>query len=522
MSEKNSGKKRMTGIRQKNIIITLVSAAVLCAAAVIAIVFQISHLTVPSTEEESTQETTAETEPQTVPVAEAEPAVETEAPGKFDSLEYYSATGGIQTVSELSQAGYVTSAQDYVPGSFTIGRVETPFTLPDYFSYRSKFNPANYKYTSIPAMRAYMDYFLCDDGRSINVLDSGGNIVAEGVDELTPVYQRDRNGNPLFTKDGKYYYIIEGTGTLAEVNFDPDFGTALSYSYSKADMENPAKLYRFYVDKEEIRLFSLLDGTDVTSFVNRVVELKGEEQLKVETERVPPYEKRVCDVRLWGYMDAAGNEVIQAQYYFASEFNADGYAFVTLQDGHMQMIDRTGAVVLDPYGRKFNQETNIDNLVVDGIYLPETFGEESIGMFRFDHGLMRVVRGLYDYYALGIRVREEDTLIYENGQYFAIPTGYKLCAYSDGVLLLERNGLYGYMDYTGKWITDPVFIYARPFYEGLAVAGNSSGQFCVIDTGGDIVLPMAYEYVTECVNGAFSAFSINDGWIIFNKMTAAG
>ena len=230
----------------------------------------------------------------------------------------------------------------------------------------------------------------------------------------------------------------------------------------------------------------------------------------------------VCDVRLWGYMDASGNEVIQAQYYFASEFNADGYAFVTLQDGHMQMIDRTGEVVLDPYGRKFNQETNIDNLVIDGIYLPETFGEESIGMFRFDHGLMRVVRGLYDYYSLGIRVREEDTLIYENGQYFAIPTGYKLCAYSDGVLLLERNGLYGYMDYTGKWITDPIFIYAKPFYEGLAVVGNSSGQYCVIDTNGDIVLPMAYEYVTECVNGAFAAFSINDGWILFNKMTVAG
>ena len=57
-------------------------------------------------------------------------------------------------------------------------------------------------------MRAYMDYLLCDDGRSINVLDSAGNIVAEGIDELTLVYQRDRNGNPLFSKDGKYYYII--------------------------------------------------------------------------------------------------------------------------------------------------------------------------------------------------------------------------------------------------------------------------------------------------------------------------
>ena len=110
----------------------------------------------------------------------------------------------------------------------------------------------------------------------------------------------------------------------------------------------------------------------------------------------------------------------------------------------------------------------------------------------------------------------------KTGSIFAIPTGYKLCAYSDGVLLLERNGLYGYMDYTGKWITDPIFIYAKPFYEGLAVVGNSSGQYCVIDTNGDIVLPMAYEYVTECVNGAFAAFSINDGWILFNKMTVAG
>ena len=522
MSEKNSDKKRIKNIRQKNVVITLVSAAALCAVSAAAIIFQVNHLTVPGTEEETTQDTEKTTVPQTEPILETESPAETESPGKFDSMEYYSATAGIQTVSELAQEGYVFSSQDYVPGSFTVGIVETSFSLPDYFSYRSEFNPVNYNYKSIPAMRAYMDYLLCDDGRSINVLDSAGNIVAEGIDELTLVYQRDRNGNPLFSKDGKYYYIIEGTGTLAEINFDPDFGTALSYSYSKSDMENPAKLYRFYVDKEEIRLFSLLDGTDVTNFVNRVIEFKGEEQLTVESERVPPYEKRVCDVRLWGYMDASGNEVIQAQYYFASEFNADGYAFVTLQDGHMQMIDRTGEVVLDPYGRKFNQETNIDNLVIDGIYLPETFGEESIGMFRFDHGLMRVVRGLYDYYSLGIRVREEDTLIYENGQYFAIPTGYKLCAYSDGVLLLERNGLYGYMDYTGKWITDPIFIYAKPFYEGLAVVGNSSGQYCVIDTNGDIVLPMVYEYVTECVNGAFAAFSINDGWILFNKMTIAG
>ena len=100
----------------------------------------------PGTEEETTQDTEKTTVPQTEPIMETESPAETESPGKFDSMEYYSATAGIQTVSELAQAGYVFSSQDYVPGSFTVGIVETSFSLPDYFSYRSEFNPVNYNY----------------------------------------------------------------------------------------------------------------------------------------------------------------------------------------------------------------------------------------------------------------------------------------------------------------------------------------------------------------------------------------
>ena len=115
MSEKNSDKKRIKNIRQKNVVITLVSAAALCDVSAAAIIFQVNHLTVPGTEEETTQDTEKITVPQTEPIMETESPAETESPGKFDSMEYYSATAGIQTVSELAQAGYVFSSQDYVP-----------------------------------------------------------------------------------------------------------------------------------------------------------------------------------------------------------------------------------------------------------------------------------------------------------------------------------------------------------------------------------------------------------------------
>lgn len=85
-----------------------------CIAA--AIIFQVNHLTVPGTEEETTQDTEKITVPQTEPIMETESPAETESPGKFDSMEYYSATAGIQTVSELAQAGYVFSSAGLCSG----------------------------------------------------------------------------------------------------------------------------------------------------------------------------------------------------------------------------------------------------------------------------------------------------------------------------------------------------------------------------------------------------------------------
>lgn len=83
----------------------LYPAAALCAVSAAAIIFQVNHLTVPGTEEETTQDTEKITVPQTEPIMETESPAETESPGKFDSMEYYSATAGIKRSRSLLRQG---------------------------------------------------------------------------------------------------------------------------------------------------------------------------------------------------------------------------------------------------------------------------------------------------------------------------------------------------------------------------------------------------------------------------------
>lgn len=110
-------------------------------------------------------------------------------------------------------------------------------------------------------------------------------------------------------------------------------------------------------------------------------------------------------------------------------------------------------------------------------YAPDTRGEESVGFFYFDDGLTRV------------RIRETDgdgaesfreALMLFDGSLFPLPDDYTVRAYSDSVILLEKDGLFGYMNSRGVWLTAPEFTEASPFYEGLAVvtaAGRTSGAY---------------------------------------------
>lgn len=423
------------------------------------------------------------------------------------SLLYAEEVNKFPIASELSDDGYFISDDDYNSNNFKLAIVLDTVQLPS--TYKKNY-PASVVLGNA-VMYPYMGYIIMNVDSGY-ILDYRGNVVARGTSGFLPVYQRDAEGNPLFAYEDGYYILSDDKDKMYRVNFDPAFGTALSFSYTSDYSEESIELYRFYVDTQETRKISVEDGSDITDLIEIGYEINGEEY------DVPEYTLHLKDVRLWGYVDKDGEEIIEAKYYFASEFNSDGYAFVTRRDGSMIMINQDGKHVMDPYGNVMYLQSQDRHYIVDGYYLPDSFGSESIGMFRFDDGLLRVVRKFYDYYQRNIVVSEEDILIYRDNSKFAIPYGYELKGYSNGILLLYKNGRYGYMDNTGRWLVQPEYPYARPFFEGLAVITDKNGKKFMIDTDGCVVLPAVYDHISDCSDGVITAYECNYGWSIYNKM----
>lgn len=149
---------------------------------------------------------------------------------------------------------------------------------------------------------------------------------------------------------------------------------------------------------------------------------------------------------------------------------------------------------------------------------------DSIGSYYFDHGLMRVRLMSWDCYHQAqfdqIKiVTDEDILINPNGKRHELPSGYTLKGYSDGIMLLEKDGNYGYMDTYGNWIRDPFMDDARPFIEGVAVCKNEEGNYGLIDTDGNTVIPFNYSYMSDISSGTVAAYSESTGWTVFQKLT---
>lgn len=505
---KKDGIKALSRLRwlspsARNIIITVLSAAALCICA--AAVIRVGNT--GAEEGYETQQTGSHSAAETT----ASSLVQPDGLGPEAEQELPIT---VRPAAELSGEGYVISDGTYDPERFVLGELDCGIDFGEEYSKRSIRSDGSY--TTVPVLRVYMGYVLYDNGSYLSALTGDGALAAEWIDNLTPVYQRTRAGRPVFSDNGRYYVINDGTGTISEIRFDPDFGTALSYDYPASYVASGVKLYRFYVETEEVRLISDWTGEDMTEDIERTVAIHDEDYLP--RMYFDPYTKQAVRTRLWGYEDESGNVVIEPTYHYATEFGADGYAFVAGSDGRMQMINASGEVVLDTFPRAFYLASGDERYVVDGMYMPEKRDSSSIGMFHFDHGLMRVSRQIYDYYNPDEHVCTLDSLIYQDGKVFALPVGYTLCAYSDGMALLRRGSQYGYMDYTGRWVVEPELSGAEPFSEGLAVIGLRDGTKEMIDTSGRVVLRDDYSYISSCSSGVIVAYSVDSGWHIFNKM----
>jgi hypothetical protein len=67
------------------------------------------------------------------------------------------------------------------------------------------------------------------------------------------------------------------------------------------------------------------------------------------------------------------------------------------------------------------------------------------------------------------------------------------------LVIQDKNGLFGYGDVNGNIIIKPDFLYARPFFDGLAAV--KSGQWRYIDIKGNTAIPYQYYQALDFHNG---------------------
>ena len=222
----------------------------------------------------------------------------------------------------------------------------------------------------------------------------------------------------------------------------------------------------------------------------------------------------------WQYIDGEGNTLFYQGGKTVCDFSPDGRAVIVNWSNRITVIDQNGKKVIDPYDTLvYLQEA--ENPLRDTYMLPDTYGIESLGMFRFDSGALRVRRRLVDPGNGNFAKSETQILIAADGSIITYPRSYELVGYSEGLMLLEKDGVYGYMDIYGNWIVKPSYTYAEPFSEGLAVVGYKNATYGMIDRNGDTALPKIYKYVSACSSGTIAAYSDKGGWTVYRKTTKA-
>ncbi len=465
--------------------------------------------------------TDIQTEPVTTPPAATEPAtteppvqtqpVQTQPEIVIDPREFPDA-------NEAGTDGYYLTSLTYNPETMIIAELRSRLETTNSFSLRTRnWNKPVYEYESqngeailnwvpteenIPAVEAYMGYLFADTGETVNIYDSYGRFLNYfNPDVYEFAYKRDTAGYPLLrqayyytasTKDGLQsetfkdfnYFYIAGGGI-----YNSDYNDAV---HGRGVMSD----YPAYFGTSDSGLGRKCVFNDVV-----VKTLKNKLQAFTRTR--------------WN-ITWQGVPINDVTYYAAYPYS-EGLACVADEEGIMYFVDTNGNKAFETKKEYWNTG---DRYVVDRLLLPldET---TALGCYYYDHGLVKARRQIYDYYQLDTYdvmyvMLDEYVMLYKDGTEFPIPANYKVLSYSDGVMLLEKNGTFGYMDYTGAWVGNPDLEDAEHFSEGLAPC-KRNGKWGMIDTAGRTVLPFIYDYIQPTSSGVIVTHS-ETGWNVYYKM----
>ena len=468
-----------------------------------------SETTAPVTDAQTTAP--AVTEPVVTEPPATEPLVTTEPEPVIDPTTFPDADAA-------GAEGYYLTDKPYTDGMI-LSELRLRLETTNEFSLRNRnWNKPTYQYEhansaaelawtpteeAITALEAYMGYIFSDSGENMYIYDAYGrhlNYFNPNAYEFA--YKRDRSGNPLMRKAYTYTASTkDGTQSATFKDFNYFYmdasGNIIKSGYNDAAEDRGLMAdYPAYYGTSDMGL-----GRECT--YNRVVQKTVKGKLK-------------SFVRTRWNLTWQGKKFDDNVYYSLFPFS-EGCASVTNHEDIMYFINEKGNKVF---------ETKREYVEPGGRYVVEQLLQPldettALGCYYYEHGLVKARRQIYDFYQLKdwdimYVMSDEYVMLYKDGSLFPTPANYTDKTYSDGVILLEKNGNYGYMDYTGAWLNSPDYEDAKYFAEGLA-ACKKDGRWGLIDTKGNTVLPFVYDYIQPTSSGVIITHSSN-GWNVYLKM----
>ncbi len=314
----------------------------------------------------------------------------------------------------------------------------------------------------------------------ISLYSRAGELLVDDLGTKVPNFTRDFSNRPVFEDADKQLWAFDGKKFIATTK--DNLRAELYYDY-------PAIPLGEYKGVYEARYNSATGGYRYVNYKN-------------------------------------GGTVVSANYHYAFNFGPEGIAVVTTeQDNFVHIINRRKSQVFKP-GKQYtfytDPVTGKKQYAKDYYSIPDTWGTEAIGCSGYDNGYLRLriktLSMMSD--SKWLIIRDQYVLVDTTGKQFPIPEGYTLEGYSDGILLLKsKDGLYGYYSIKGEWIAQPIYDYARPFIQGLAVLGSKNGTVGMIDTAGNIVLPFVYTSIEDISSGLIVTYCEGIGWETYEMIT---
>jgi len=192
----------------------------------------------------------------------------------------------------------------------------------------------------------------------------------------------------------------------------------------------------------------------------------------------------------YGMKKTDGTIVVPAEFmdvYGMSE----GYCIAVDGEKRLHLFDQNGTLISDEY------------------FVSQKDDASAVGYYFVKNGVTRACTS-----------KGEEILLRTDGNVISVPTGFTVCAYSDGVALLKGNSGYGYMNSKGRWISTPDYKHALPFSEGLAVFCDADGNYGMLSLDGNCVVPAVFSNIVGCFDGVILAYAEEYGYYIINKLAA--